>query len=64
MITTPNAYDLTGRKWSKKRAGTVIIPQQKHFQVQGILMQNMTEQDLKLEFTFKMKPTEIAISKA
>jgi hypothetical protein len=64
MITTLNSYDRKGGKWLRKGAGTVIVPPQKHFQIQGILMQNMTEQDLKLEFTFEMKPIEIVISKA
>jgi hypothetical protein len=43
--------------------GTVIVPSQKRFQIQGIFVQNMTEQDLKIEFTFNMKPIEFVISK-
>jgi hypothetical protein len=64
VITMLNAYDRAGRKWRRKGVGTVIVPPQKGFQVQGISMQNMTEQDLRIEFTFKMKPIEIVISEA
>lgn len=64
MITVLNAYDRAGKKWHRKGAGTVIVPPQKRLQIQGISMQNMTEQDLRIEFTFKMKPIEIVISEA
>jgi hypothetical protein len=62
IIKTPKALDQDGRKWRKKGAGTVIVPPQKSLQIQGISMQNMTEQDLRIEFTFNMKPIEIVIS--
>jgi len=62
MITMLAAYDRTGEKWRRIGVGTVIIPSQKRFQIQGISMQNMTDQDLKIEFTFNMKPIEIVIS--
>jgi len=64
MITMLNAYNRVGKKWCRKGVGTVIVPPQKGFQIQGISIQNMTEQDLKIEFTFKMKPIEIVISEA
>lgn len=64
IIAVLNAYDRARTKWPRKGAGTVIVPPQKRFQIQGISMQNMTEQDLKIEFTFKMKPVEIVISTA
>jgi hypothetical protein len=64
MITTLNAYDRAGQKWPRKGVGTVIVPPQKLFRMQGISMQNMTGQDLKIEFTFKTKPIEIVISEA
>jgi hypothetical protein len=64
MITMLNAHDRVGEKWRRMGAGTVIVPPHKRFRIQGISMQNMTEQDLKLEFTFNMKPIEIVISKA
>jgi hypothetical protein len=62
MLTTLNEQDRADAKWRRMGAGTVIVPPQKHFQIQGISMQNMTEQDLKIEFTFNMKPIEIVIS--
>jgi hypothetical protein len=63
MITMLAAYDRTGEKWRRMGVGTVIVPSRKRFQLQGISMHNMTEQDLKIEFTFNMKPIEIVISK-
>jgi hypothetical protein len=62
MITVLNAYDRAGKKWRRKGVGTVIVPPEKRFRMQGISMQNMTERDLRIEFTFKMKPIEIVIS--
>jgi hypothetical protein len=62
MMTALNAHDRLTGKWRRMGAGTVIVPPQKGFQIQGISMQNMTEQDLKIEFTFKVKPIEIVIS--
>jgi hypothetical protein len=64
MITVLNAWDRSGKKWRRRGAGTVIVPPQKHCQIQGISVQNMTEQDLRVDFTFKMKPIEIVISRA
>jgi hypothetical protein len=64
MITMLNANNRVGQKWCRKGVGTVIVPPQKGFQIQGISIENMTEQDLKIEFTFKMKPIEIVISEA
>lgn len=63
MITMLAAYDRTGEKWRRMGVETVIVPSRKRFQIQGISIQNMTEQDLKIEFTFNMKPVEIVISK-
>ncbi len=62
MMTVLNAYDRAGGKWRRKGVGTVIVPPQKCFRMQGISLQNMTEGDLRIEFTFKMKPIEIVIS--
>ena len=62
IIKTLKAQDRANGKWPKMGFGTVIVPPQKGFQIQGISMQNMTEQDLKIEFTFKVKPIEIVIS--
>ena len=64
MIATLKAYDRVGKKWPRKGVGTVIVPPLKRFRMQGISMQNMTDLDLKIEFTFKMKPIEIVISTA
>lgn len=57
------AHNRTNGKWHRMGAGTVIVPSQKGCKIQGISMQNMTEQDLKIEFTFNVKPIEILISK-
>jgi hypothetical protein len=62
MMAALNAHDRLTGKWRRMGAGTVIVPPQKGCQIQGISMQNMTEQDLKIEFTFKVKPIEIVIS--
>jgi hypothetical protein len=62
MIEALDAQDRVMREWRRMGAGTVIVPPQKSFQMQGISVQNMTEQDLKIEFTFKVKPIEIVIS--
>jgi len=51
-------------KWERKGAGTTIIPPGKGFQLQGLHIQNQTENDLKIEFTYNTKPKEIVISKA
>jgi len=50
--------------WEKKGAGTAIIPAGKRFQVQGLCVQNQTENDLQIMFTFSTKPKEMVISKA
>jgi hypothetical protein len=55
-------HDWTTGKWQRMGAGTVIVPPLKGLQIQGISLQNMTELDLKIEFTFKAKPIEIVIS--
>lgn len=51
-------------KWEKKGAGTIIIPPEKGFQIQGVYIHNMTEQDIQFELTFNKKLKEIVISKA
>jgi len=51
-------------QWERKGAGTTIIPQGKSLQIQGLQIQNQTENDLKIEFTYNTKPKEIIISKA
>jgi hypothetical protein len=62
VIAALRVGDRAEKKWDRKGTGTVIVPPQKHLQIQGIHLQNMTEQDLRLEFTFKTKPIEIVIS--
>jgi hypothetical protein len=51
-------------QWKRKGAGTTIIPQNKGIRIQGLRIQNRTENDLKIEFTYKTAPEEIIISKA
>jgi hypothetical protein len=51
-------------KWERKGVGTAIIPAGKGFQFQGIHIQNQTENDVEIKFTFDMKPKEIVISEA
>jgi hypothetical protein len=62
MVTMLSASKQATRKWCRMGAGTVLVPPQKCLQIQGVSMQNMTEQDLIIEFTFKVKPIEIVIS--
>lgn len=62
MIAALDVHDQIMGKWRRMDVGTVIFPQQKGFQVQGVSMQSMTEQDLKIEFTFDVKPIELVIS--
>ena len=64
MISALATYNLGERKWGRMGAGTVIVPPFKQFKIQGVSMQNMTGQDLKIEFTFNVKPVEIVISEA
>lgn len=51
-------------QWKRKGAGTTIIPPEKSLQIQGLHVQNQTEDDLKIEFTYEKKLKEIIISKA
>lgn len=62
MIAMLATCDRAAKKWRRMGVGTVIVPSEKSLEIQGILMQNMTEQDLKIEFTFNAKPIEIVIS--
>jgi len=64
MIMKLRADEEAEAEWERIGAGTAIIPPQKNFQIQGVTVQNMTEQDLKIEFTFNTKLKEIVISKA
>ena len=61
-MTALNEHDHLREKWRNTGAGTVIVPPQKGFWIQGISLQNMTDQDLRIEFTFTVKPIEIVIS--
>ena len=51
-------------EWEREGAGTAILPAGKAFEVQGLYVQNQTESDLKIMFTFNTKPKEIVLSKA
>jgi len=51
-------------EWERRGAGTAILPAGKGFEVQGLRVQNQTESDLKIMFTFNIKPKEIVLSKA
>jgi hypothetical protein len=64
MILQLKAQREREAEWERKGAGTTILPTGKGFQVQGLWVQNRTESDLKIEFTFNIKPKEIVISKA
>lgn len=64
MIMKLRAHEEAEAEWERIGAGTAIIPPQKNFQIHGVTVQNMTEQDLKIEFTFNTKLKEIVISKA
>lgn len=64
MIKKLKADEEAEAAWEKIGAGTVIVPPEKGFQIQGVTIQNTTEQDLKFEFTFNIKLKEIVISKA
>ncbi|MEM3828094.1 MAG: hypothetical protein QXP36_02595 [Conexivisphaerales archaeon] len=51
-------------KWKKKAVGTATIPPGKAFKIQGLWIQNQTEKDLEITFTFNPKPKEIIIQEA
>jgi len=51
-------------QWERKGAGITIIPPNKSLRIQGLYIQNQTENDLKIEFTYKTIPKEIIISNA
>lgn len=64
MLLQLKAENEREASWERKGAGTAILPAGKGFQVQGLWIQNQTENDLKIMFTFNLKPKEIVISKA
>lgn len=62
LLLQLNAKNQT--KWEKKAIGTATIPAGKAFQIQGLYIQNQTEKDLEITFTFNPKPKEIIIQEA
>ena len=62
LLLQLNAKNKT--KWEKKGVGTATIPAGKAFQIQGLWIQNQTEKDLEITFTFNPKPKEIIIQEA
>lgn len=64
MILKLRAEEEAEAEWRRRGAGTIIIPQGKGFQIQGVTIHNKTEQDLNVEFTFNRKLEEIVISNA
>lgn len=63
MIMKLKADEEAEAEWERIGVGTVIVPRGKSFQIQGVSIHNMTEQDLKFKFTFNKKPKEIVVSK-
>jgi hypothetical protein len=59
-----NTQNQKQAQWERKGAGTTIIPPNKSLRIQGLRIQNQTESDLKIEFTYKTIPKEIIISNA
>ena len=59
-----NAQDKKQAQWERKGAGTTIVPPEKSLRIQGLQIQNQTENDLKIEFTYETKLKEIIISNA
>jgi len=51
-------------EWERIGAGTVIIPPEKGFQIQGVYIHNMTERDIQFELTFNKKLKEVVVSNA
>jgi hypothetical protein len=64
MLLQLKAENEKKAEWERKGAGTAILPAGKAFEVQGLCVQNQTESDLKIMFTFSTKPKEIVLSKA
>ena len=64
MILKLRAEEEAEAEWRRRGAGTIIIPQGKGFQIQGVRIHNKTEQDLNVELTFNKKLDEIVISNA
>jgi len=64
MILKLRAEEEAEAEWRRRGAGTIIIPQGKGLQIQGVTIHNKTEQDLNVELTFKRKLDEIVISNA
>jgi len=63
MILQLKAENEREAEWERKGAGTAILPAGRELQIQGLWVQNQTENDLKIMFTFNIKPKEIVISK-
>jgi len=59
-----NTQNQKQARWERKGAGTTIIPPNKNCRIQGLYIQNQTENNLKIEFTYKTTPKEIIISNA
>ncbi len=59
-----NTQNQKQARWERKGAGTTIIPPDKSCRIQGLYIQNQTENNLKIEFTYKTTPKEIIISNA
>jgi len=64
MLLQLKAENEKEAEWERRGAGTAILPAGKGFEVQGLRVQNQTESDLKIMFTFSTKPKEIVLSKA
>jgi hypothetical protein len=64
MILKLRAEEEAEADWRRRGAGTIIIPQGKGLQIQGVTIHNKTEQDLNVELTFNRKLDEIVISNA
>jgi len=64
MILKLKAEEEAEAEWRRRGVGTIIIPQGKGFQIQGVRIHNKTEQDLNVELTFNRKLDEIVISNA
>jgi predicted DNA-binding ribbon-helix-helix protein len=64
LLLQLNAKNKTKTKWEKKGVGTATIPAGKAFKIQNLWIQNQTEKDLEITFTFNPKPKEIIIQEA